>query len=243
MQRAQDEVPRLGGAECNLRCFSIADFADENHVRVLAQYGTQGDCKRETAFLVYGNLIGSAQFVFDGIFDGRDVDFPQDDFAEASVKRCRLAASGRACDEEQPLRSTENAADLLECRVAEIEARQRFCGVVCREQSQYAFFAVADRNGAQSYVHLFAEMVECKAPVVRQTAFRDIDIRHDFETDEYGFGKPLRKVAVFCQHAIDAVSHAECICHWLKMDVGRFFLERFYDKAIDEIYDGLGFPG
>ena len=186
-----------------MRGFSVADFANENYIWVLTQNGTQGDCKCESAFFIYRNLVGSEKFVFYGILDGGDVDFSLDDFAEACVKRCRLSAAGGACDEEQTLRRAENTTEGLERFFAEVETCKRLCGIACTEQSQYAFFAVAYRYGAQAYVNFLLKIIECKTSVVGEAALRDIGIRHDFEAYQYGLGKPLRKRAVFRQKSID----------------------------------------
>ena len=190
-------MPSLCGLQRNLCGLGIADFSDENHVRILAQNRTQCGCKCESAFLVDGNLICSAEFVFYGIFDRCDVDFTLDDFSEACVKRCRLAASGGACNEEQPLRSAENFPNCLECRFVKIKAVERLCGIVCWEQSQHAFLSVVYGNGTHADVYFLLKIFKGKTPVVRQAAFRDINVGHDFEANQYRFSKPLRKCPVF----------------------------------------------
>ena len=126
-------MPCLCGLQRNLCGFCIADFSDENHIRILAQNRTQSNRKSESAFLVDGNLICSAEFVFHWIFNGCDIDFSLDDLSEACIKRCCLAAPGGACNEEQPLRRTENFPNRLERCFAKIKAVERLCGVVSGE--------------------------------------------------------------------------------------------------------------
>jgi hypothetical protein len=41
MQRGENEVTRKGGLHGNLRCLLVADFADENHIRVVTQNRAQ----------------------------------------------------------------------------------------------------------------------------------------------------------------------------------------------------------
>ena len=174
---------------------------------------TSGSCRkmeRKAAAKVNPHfLVCSAEFVFHRIFDGRDVDFSLDDFAQTCVKRCRLAASCGACNEEQPLRCAKNSSDALEGLFAKVEVVERFGGVVCGEQAQHAFFAVAYGYGAETDVHLLVKSVKCKTAVVGESTFRNVDVRDDFQADHDGLGKPLRKRSVFCQKPVDAEPYTQ----------------------------------
>ena len=53
--------------------FEIADFAHQDHVRVLAQKGAQGGGKRQAGLVVHVDLVDAGQVYFHWVFRGRDV--------------------------------------------------------------------------------------------------------------------------------------------------------------------------
>jgi len=78
---------RLDG---DLRGFLVADFADHDLVRVVAQNGAQTAREGESLFLVHGNLGDAAELILDGIFDGDDLVFVGLDLVDGGVERVVL---------------------------------------------------------------------------------------------------------------------------------------------------------
>ena len=106
MHGREDEVAGLGGLQCRLGAFGIAELADQDHVGVLAQRSTQG---REVRLGVDPDLalVDDAVLVvvedLDRVFDGDDV-LPARlvDVVDDRGERRRLAGAGRAGDEHEP---------------------------------------------------------------------------------------------------------------------------------------------
>ena len=78
------------GMHCGFRRFRVADFADENDVGILTENGAQHSGKREAGLFVDLNLGDAIDFVFDGIFDGDDVQRLIPKFVDQGVERCGL---------------------------------------------------------------------------------------------------------------------------------------------------------
>ncbi len=115
VERGEGEVAGLGDAERRLDGFEVAHFADEHHVRVLAQGRAQGlgEAARVGADLA---LVDDAGLVrvqeLDGVFDGDDVLVPLAvDLVEHRGQRRRLAGAGRAGDEDESARAVAELRD------------------------------------------------------------------------------------------------------------------------------------
>src|SRR5258705_6472732 len=87
----------------NLRSFGVADFADHDFVRIVAQYRAQPARKREPLFFVDRNLQHSRQLILDGVFDGDYFVAAMINFGECRIERGRFAAAGRTGDEEHAI--------------------------------------------------------------------------------------------------------------------------------------------
>ena len=76
MQSAEDQVARFSGGDGRVHRFQIAQFADQNHVRVLAQrpaqrFGEVGHIDVHLALRDHRLLM--LVKIFDGVFDSDDV--------------------------------------------------------------------------------------------------------------------------------------------------------------------------
>ena len=100
MQGGKDCVPGERGFERDLRRLEVADLADHQHVGVAAQDRAQARGERQSGALVHLQLVDVGQPVLDWILDRDHVDLGPEDVAERGVDRRRLAAAGRAGDEE-----------------------------------------------------------------------------------------------------------------------------------------------
>jgi hypothetical protein len=73
VQRGEHQVAGLRGLDGDLRRLEVADFADHDHVRILAQEGAQRGSKREADLVVHVHLVDAGQVDFSRVFRGRDV--------------------------------------------------------------------------------------------------------------------------------------------------------------------------
>ena len=110
------EIPLIGADDADLRSAdlvfaalphgasaewvgrAVADFADHDLVRVVAQDGTQAAGEGEPLLFIDRDLQYARQFVFDGILDGDDLVVAVVDLADRGIQRGGLAAAGGAGD-------------------------------------------------------------------------------------------------------------------------------------------------
>ena len=95
----------------DLRRLAVADLADHDHVRVLTQNGAQAGCEAQADLGIHLRLAHALDRIFDRIFDGEDVAAAVVQRAQARIKRGRLAAAGRAGDEDDAIGLMQRAAE------------------------------------------------------------------------------------------------------------------------------------
>ena len=77
MEGRNDEVTGFCGGERGGDCFRVAHFADENHVWILSQGGSESGGEGfgvVTDLSLFSDAVAMGEDVFDGILDGLDVD-------------------------------------------------------------------------------------------------------------------------------------------------------------------------
>ena len=102
VQGGDDEVAGEGGADGDVGGFVIANLADDQHLRVLAEQVAGGFGEVEAAGFVDLGLHDAGDDLLDGVFDGDDVAAALGgEVAEAGVDGGGLAAAGGAGEQQQ----------------------------------------------------------------------------------------------------------------------------------------------
>ncbi len=112
----EDQVAGERGVDGDLRGFLVANFADHDLVRVVAQDGAQAAGEGEAFLFVYRNLRDAADLIFDGVFDGDDFVFVVLDFVDGGIERGGLAGAGGAGDEHHAVGLVNVAAEAASSR-------------------------------------------------------------------------------------------------------------------------------
>ena len=124
----------------------VADLADEDNIRVLAQDRAKRGGKGDAGFLVDLHLVHAVYLVFDGIFYGGYVDRLAADPVEACEQRGRLSRPGWACYENHPLRLFDEFGELGVFLVRNADVRQVQQAHIVLENAYHGFFAVVGRQ-------------------------------------------------------------------------------------------------
>ena len=104
MQRREHQVAGLRRLDGDLGGFQVADFADHDDIRVLAQEGAQRGGKGQSHLVVHVDLVDAGQIDFGRVLRRRDVAILGVEDVEAGVQRHGLAAAGRAGHQDHALR-------------------------------------------------------------------------------------------------------------------------------------------
>ena len=125
MDSGEDQVAGQGRLNGDLGGFLIANFADHDFVRVMAQNGTQAAGECQAFFLVDGYLGDAAKLVFDWIFDGDDLVLVGLNFVDGSVQRGSFSGAGGTGDQHHAVwlsNIAAEAAHLFRGKTHDVEA-------------------------------------------------------------------------------------------------------------------------
>ena len=90
MDGCENQVVGQRRLNCDLRRLFVANFADHDLVRVVAQNRAQAARKRQSFLFVHRNLSDAVQLILDRVFDRDDLIFFVSNFIERGVQSRRL---------------------------------------------------------------------------------------------------------------------------------------------------------
>jgi hypothetical protein len=95
--------------------FVVSNFTDHHDIRILTENGTErvGEAQADVCFHRY--LIDARELVLDRVFDRDDVVFRIVQLLEHRIKRRRFTGTGRAGDEDHPMRRIDRFLKMSTC--------------------------------------------------------------------------------------------------------------------------------
>ncbi len=181
MQRRENEMAgerRLHGV---LGGLLIADLADHDDVRVLAQDRAERGREGDADLRLHRGLIDLLMHHFDRIFDRRDVDLGARQRLQRRIERHGLSRTGRAGDQNDSVRPLDPLIEGLQFIFVESEAGNRSQHHVGIEDAHDDFFAEGNRQSRDAQLDLFAVMLGLDAAVLRPALLGDIHATHRLE--------------------------------------------------------------
>ena len=219
--------------------FEVADFADHHHVRVVTQDGAQPLLEGHAHRCVDRNLVHPGQVVFHRVLDCEHLQPGPDNGIQRRVERRRLARAGRPGDEENAVGPVNDALEDPERPLIHPELRQREKHVRLVEKTHDDALAEEHRDHAHAHVNLPPADVELDAPVLRDAALGDVEVRENLDAADDGRGEAvhLRRHGGFLQHAVNAVADRHVVLVRLDVNVARPLVDGFEDDLVDELDD------
>ena len=162
------------------------------------------------------DLVDPFHLIFDGVFNRDDLAIGNIDPLESAVKSRALATACWSRHEENPVRLGCHLANLLVKIFRETDSAKvdkRSVGPV--KDTHDDAFTVHRWKSRNTKVDFFPEHLEFDAAILRQTSFRNIQLRHQFNSRNDRRSQRIRRGIHVVQHAIHAVAQAQ------------IFLERF----------------
>ena len=164
----------------------VADLADKDDVRVLADNAAQARSEREADLRPDLYLADPGHLVFNGIFDGDDVLVRRINPLQSGVERRRFArprGAGYKDNAVGTLDETANKRIVVGIHTEFFEAEQE-CPFL--EDTHDNPFAKSHRDNRDADVDFFAAQADLDAPVLRQTVFRNVEVGHDLDPRDDG---------------------------------------------------------
>ena len=229
-----------GGADGDVGRLAVADFADHDHIGILAQDVPQGAGKRQADLGADLHLVRSGDFVLDRILDGDDAQVGGIDLAQEGVERGGLAGAGRAGDEDDAVRVLEDLDDLGALGLVHAQALHGVGLLLLVEEAERDALGVDRRDGGDADVEGVVAGAVVDAAVLGEALLGDIEARHDLEARDDGVlvAEEVLRHGHGHEEAVHAVADAELALLGFKMDVGRGVVDRLLDHLAHETHDG-----
>src|SRR6266849_4611763 len=237
---SEHQVPGERGLNGDLRGFLVADFADHDFVRVVAEDGAQTAGEGKTLFFVDGNLGDAAKLVLDGVFDRDDFVFVGLDFVDGGVERGGFAGTGRAGDQHHAVRLANVAAEAAgffgrEADDIEAETLEFFGESFLVQHAKNGVFAMAGGHNGDAQVNVAAFVLHAEAAVLWDAPFGDVQIAENLDAGKNGgvpfLGNGLHGVL---KNAVDAVLDGDFGVAGLDVNITGAACERGEDDGFDE---------
>ncbi len=134
-------MARLRGLDRDFGGFQVADFADHDDVRILAQERAQRRGERHAALDVLLHLVDAGQADFDRVFGGGNVARLIVEDAQRGIQRHRLARAGRAGDQHHAVGLVDRIQEQLLLRRLIAELVDAQFGSAAIEDTQHHLLA------------------------------------------------------------------------------------------------------
>src|SRR6185369_5610227 len=154
MEGREYEVTSESSFDGDFSSFEVADFADENDVRILAQEGTQRGREVQTDLFLHLHLVDAEEIELHRIFRRHDVGVDRVQRLERGVERVRLTASGWTSNQHHSVRPRDIAFELLERLRFKTELGHVKHEVLFVQQAEHDFFAKQSGKSRDAEVEL-----------------------------------------------------------------------------------------
>src|SRR5215213_4757015 len=160
MERGKNKVAGKRGFDGNFSRFKVADLADKNDIRVLAQERSESSREVQSDLLLHLHLIDAGKVELDRVFRGHDVRLLLVQRLESRVERVCLTTSGWSSHQDHPVRLRNVSLKLderfrLETQLGHVEHEVLFV-----QQAEHDFFAKQSRKSRDAEVELTRTRVD-----------------------------------------------------------------------------------
>ncbi|OQB89442.1 MAG: hypothetical protein BWX83_01127 [Candidatus Cloacimonetes bacterium ADurb.Bin117] len=234
MNGAQHAVAGLGRLDGNRRRFRIADFPDENHIRVLTENGAQSAREGHPGLPVQLDLANVVDAVFDGVFQCDNVDVRLVDGAEDRVKAGAFAAAGRSGAQDQTVRLHAHGLYFVPVRGYHAQSVQRIDAAAHVEHSQNEVFTVDGRDGGDSDIDFLAAHFQCEAAVLGNAGHGNVHIGQYFDAGDNRQEERLGRRRNLDQFAVHAKAHLDVVLLRADVDVAGAVADRLRENRVSQ---------
>ncbi len=222
--------------------FVVADFADQDDIGVMSEYGAQGAGEAKPDFGVHLYLRAAAKLILHRVFDGDYFTFRicVAHISQGGVQRGGFTAAGRAGDQDDAMRYGDKAGEQLELVFAQAQVAHLDEDGAAGKDAQADGLAKTGWYDGYAQVGGLAGAHQAYAPVMRQAFFSDIEPGHDFKPGDYGLVQlqHARRGRYLAQHSVYAVAQFNQLAERLYVYVGGLLTYGIGYDLVDQLYDG-----
>src|SRR5579859_1416350 len=213
VHRGEHQVAGKRGLDRDLRRLGVADFTQNDLVRIVAQDGPQSAGEGEAFFLIDRNLRNAVYLVFDRVFDRNDLVFVSLDLVQRGVERGGFAAARGPGDQHHSIGLQNVAPELaqvffIEADDVQHQVAELFAHRFLVQHAEHGIFAVNGRHNGNAEVDQTSAVFHAETPVLRHAPLGNIELAHDLDTgDDGGVVLLGHRLHGGLKHAVNAVLH------------------------------------
>ena len=178
------------------------------------------------------NLVDAFELVFDGLFDGDDLVRVGIDFGQGRIQRGGFTRTGGAGDQHNAVGTCEQLVKALQGICLKAHGLEAVAHAVAVEYPHDHTLAMHGGDGGNAQIQLAAFDTGFDAPVLRQAALGNVQVRHEFDAGVDRCAQ-LRVDHFFgANHAVNPVAHMQAVVKGFEVNVR--------GPHVDDAADDLG---
>ncbi|MQM39515.1 hypothetical protein KBTX_03543 [wastewater metagenome] len=226
------------GLDRDLRGLEVADLADHDHVRVLAEDGAQPAGEGHVDAQVHLGLADAVEVILDRVLDGEDVAAAVVEPCDGGVERGGLAGTGGTGDQQDPVGAVDEGVDLAAQPLVHTQVLQVQAPRLLVEQTQHHAFAVAAGQGGDAHVHRAPGDAQRDPSVLGDTLLGDVQPGHDLDARDQQRGHAAWRLQDLAEHAVDAKAHRQPRLEGFDVHVRGALADGLGEQRVDQPDDG-----
>src|SRR5262249_7589686 len=236
------EVTSEGSFDRDFSSFEVANFTDQNDVRILAQKRTQRGRKVQADLFLHLHLVDAEKIELDRVLRGHDVGVDCVQRLERRVERVRLTASRWTSNQHHPVRLRNISPELRERLRLKTELGHVEHEVLFVQQAEHDFFAKQSGESRNAEVEFARTRVDLHfdldTAVLRQTLLGDVELRHDLDARDQSIAQLQRRMHHVVKHTVDTEPDAQLFLIRFDVNVGGATAQRVNEEHVDQAHDG-----
>ena len=222
------------GLHGDLRGLLVTDFAEHDHVRVLAQDGAQAAGKGQPGTRVDGSLADAGDSVFHRVLDREDVAAAVVEAVEAGIQGRGLARTGRPRGQHYAVGPCQATAQALQHRRRHAQVAQRQQVGLLVEHAHHHPFAVDAGQGRDPHIHFAPRRTQGDTAILGLALFGDVQTGHDLDPRHQHGRQRTRWAQHFAQVAIDTQAHHQALLEGFYVNVRGTQAQGLAEQAVDQ---------
>ena len=218
---------------------TVADFADDDDVRVLADDGTQRFVECQADLFVDRALRDAVNDILHRVFAGDDLHRRIVAKIYRAIERRRFSRTRRPGNQRDARRRSEH---IFAIEAQDVRRKAKLLQADERsfvEDSQDDIFAEDRRIERDANINLLLFGLDEDAAILMLAALGDIGVGQNLDARDNARRVIAREIHLVNQHAVNAVAHAQLVGHRLKMHVGCAFFNGRANQLIDHLHDAV----
>ena len=228
-------MPGQRRANRDIRRFPVANFADHDHVRILAHDVPQALREGQPDLRIHMDLIDPVHLILDRVFNRDDLLVGLIDALQCGIERSGFSATRRPRDHENAVRERSvilHAPQHVRIETQLFQIVEIAGGSV--EQTHHDALSIQCRQCRNAQIHLAPDGLDLDASILGQAPLRDIQPRHQFHAaDDSGLHLARRRILAH-QHSVNSIPDAELFFERLNVDVARTLLGGHRDHRVHQ---------